>query len=202
VGTSRLETFADGVFAIAATLLVLHVNADARGGGLAGALRHAWPEYAAYVLSFLVIGTWWVNHHAYVSVIDRVDRTFLFANLGFLVAVAFLPYPTQLVAAHFHDGGLRAATIVYGVTQTAAAACMWVLWSHAARGRRLIRAGTDDQTVARHSRDVGMGPLACAAATLVALWDPYAMLAVLAAAEMFYIFGGSLLERRGRVGSA
>ena len=110
----RLEAFTDGVFAIAATLLILHVTADAPGARLGRALTHAWPQYAAYVLAFVMIGIWWVNHHAYMMVIDHVDRTLLLAHIFFLVCIAFTPFPTSLVAEHFHDGGLRAATFLFG----------------------------------------------------------------------------------------
>src|SRR5262245_40852744 len=119
--TSRLEFFADGVFAIAATLLIIDVSVDARGGELGSALVEAWPQYAAYAVSFLVIGVWWVNHHSCMLVIDRADRGFLFATIAFLACVAFLPFPTRLVAEHFRDDGLRAAALTYGLTNTAAA---------------------------------------------------------------------------------
>ncbi len=78
--TSRLEIFADAVFAIAATLLILDVSVRAPGGELGAALEHSWPQYAAYAVSFVTIGIWWVNHHAVVVLIGRVDRTFLFAT--------------------------------------------------------------------------------------------------------------------------
>jgi TMEM175 potassium channel family protein len=61
--TSRLETFADGIFAIAATLLILDVTVHAPGDQLGSALVHNWPEYAAYAVSFLTIGIMWINHH-------------------------------------------------------------------------------------------------------------------------------------------
>ena len=108
--TSRLEFFADGVFAIAATLLIIDVSVDAPGGELGAALVHSWPQYAAYAISFLVIGIWWVNHHACMAVIGRVDRTFLFANIALLACIAFLPFPTRLVAEHFRDDGVRSPT--------------------------------------------------------------------------------------------
>ncbi|MFI5036390.1 MAG: TMEM175 family protein [Acidimicrobiales bacterium] len=192
---NRLETFADGVFAIAATLLVVRVSADAPGGALGEALRHGWTQYAAYVLSFVMIGTWWVNHHAFMAVMDRVDRPFLLANIAFLICVGFLPFPTHLVAEHFHDDGLRAAVLTYGLTLTAAALCMSILWFHAARGRRLIAESADQAVVDRHSRDVRMGVPACATATLIAIWSPFATLAIIAAAALFYLFGSSFLER-------
>lgn len=143
--TSRLETFAHGVVAIAATLLIIDVSVHAPGAELGAALVHSWPQYAAYGVSFLMIGIWWVNHHAYLAVIDRVDRTFLFATIALLACIAFLPFPTRLVAEHFRDDGVRAAAITYGLTVTAAAICVTFCWSYAASGRRLIAetVGTD-----------------------------------------------------------
>jgi uncharacterized membrane protein len=75
VSTGRLETFCDGVFAIAITLLVLEIEVPhVEGGGLARALADQWPSYAAYVVSFAVIGIIWVNHHGIMSVVAVVDR--------------------------------------------------------------------------------------------------------------------------------
>jgi hypothetical protein len=63
VETSRLATFADGVFAIAATLLIIDVSVRAPGDELGHAIAHAWPQYAAYAVSFITIGIMWINHH-------------------------------------------------------------------------------------------------------------------------------------------
>src|SRR6266705_1976578 len=103
--TARLETFADGVFAIAATLLIIDVHADAEGGRLGHALLHAWPQYGAYAVSFLTIGVVWVNHHTVLRQIGLADRTFLFLNVLLLMDVAFVPFPTRLAAEHFDDAG-------------------------------------------------------------------------------------------------
>jgi uncharacterized membrane protein len=107
VTTSRLEAFSDGVFAIAATLLILNVNIT--GVPLGKALVHGWPSYVAYAVSFLTIGIMWVNHHGVFSQIDKVDRTFLMINVVFLMLVAFVPFPTRLVAENIHRPGLEAA---------------------------------------------------------------------------------------------
>ncbi|HEV2427934.1 MAG TPA: TMEM175 family protein [Acidimicrobiales bacterium] len=192
----RIEAFSDGVFAIAATLLILRVSVDARGGALGEALTHAWPQYAAYLLSFAMIGTWWVNHHEYTCAIESVDRTLLFLNLGLLFFVAFLPFPTHLVAVHYHDAGLRAAVIVYAMTQSGAAIFGWLWWRHAATGRRLIAPSVDDRLVSRFSRETRSGPAFCLAGLLVALVDATAALAVIALALVFYIVGGAYLDRR------
>lgn len=67
------KLFADAIFAIAATLLILDVSVHAPGGSLGAAIKHAWPQYAAYGVSFLIIGIWWVNHHHCMTLIDRAD---------------------------------------------------------------------------------------------------------------------------------
>jgi uncharacterized membrane protein len=75
--TGRMEAFIDGVLAIAVTLLVLDLHVpqlNALHEALAVALVHEWPAYAAYVTSFLIIGTIWVNHHAVFELVGLVDR--------------------------------------------------------------------------------------------------------------------------------
>src|SRR2546422_8608076 len=119
MSTSRLETFADGVFAIAATLLILDVHAS--GAHLGHQLLHVWPSYAAYAISFLTIGIMWVNHHTVFEQIGRVDRRFLFINVGVLMCVAVVPLPPRLVAEHIRGGGAGAAALAHGVTQTTTA---------------------------------------------------------------------------------
>jgi uncharacterized membrane protein len=188
-----MEIFSDGVFAIAATLLIIDVSVDAPGAELGAELKHSWPQYAAYAVSFLMIGIWWVNHHAYMAVIDRVDRTLLFGTIAFLACIAFLPFPTRLVAEHFRDDGVRAAAITYGLTMTAAAICATSFWFYAASGRRLIAEAADQRMVSALSRAVIPGVPINVTATLVAVWSPYTALALFASLALFYVLGGSLL---------
>ena len=106
--TGRLEAFSDGVFAVAITLLVLdiHPPTDARGGSdLWRRLGDLWPHYAAYVVSFLVIGIVWVNHHAVLELIREVDRRFAFLNLLLLMSIALIPFATALLADYLSTGG-------------------------------------------------------------------------------------------------
>ena len=192
--TSRLETFADGVFAIAATLLIIYVTADAPGGALGGALEHHWPQYVAYLVAFVTIGIWWVNHHFVMTMIDRADRPFLFANIAMLACIAFLPYPTKLVAEHFRDDGARAAVLTYGLAMTAGAMCFCLVWFYAAINRRLIGDSVDQRTVDHVSRSILPGVPINAAATLLALWSPRAAMVVFAALTLFYVAGATFLE--------
>jgi hypothetical protein len=89
--TGRLEAFSDGVFSIAATLLVLEFSVSS-GRDLGSQLTGLWPSYLAYATSFLTIGIIWMNHHYCVETMGRPDRTLLFLNLLLLMTVAFLPF--------------------------------------------------------------------------------------------------------------
>jgi uncharacterized membrane protein len=195
VTTARLETFADGVFAIAATLLIIDVSADARGASLGTALTHAWPQYVAYGVSFVTIGIMWVNHHACLNQIARADRTFLFLNIALLACIAFVPFPTHLVAEHLHDGGLRAAALTYGLTMTATAICFAGFWFYAAIGRRLIAEEADQLVVSGISRSYLPGTPIYGTATVVALWSPTVSVILFAAIALFYVLERSLFVR-------
>jgi uncharacterized membrane protein len=195
VPTARLATFADGVFAIAATLLIIDVTVKAEGDALGSALTHAWPQYAAYAVSFLTIGIMWVNHHACLELIDRADRLFLFVNVALLACIAFVPFPTRLVAEHLHDDGLRAAALTYGITLTSTAICFLAFWFYAATGRRLIAPGANEQVVRGISRSYLPGVPIYGAATLVALASPEASVALFAAIAGFYVLESSLFGR-------
>jgi TMEM175 potassium channel family protein len=195
MATSRLEAFSDGIFAIAATLLVLDVTADARGGALGAALEHSWPQYAAYAVSFLTIAVWWVNHHAFLELVGHADRRFLLLNIGLLACIAFLSFPTRLVAEHFRDDGLRSAAIAYGLTMTAAAVCFNSMWFYAAAGRRLIGEAIDQPAIDAMTRATVPGVPVNAAATAIAIWSPVTGLALFAALLIFYIIGSALFGR-------
>jgi uncharacterized membrane protein len=103
--TDRTESFSDGVFAVAVTLLVLDLGVGTvRHGELATALGREWPHYAAFVVSFLTIGIIWSNHHAMFERIARVDRGLVFLNLLLLMTVTAIPFPTKLLASYLRAG--------------------------------------------------------------------------------------------------
>jgi len=97
VATNRLEAFSDGVTAIAITLLVLEITVPP-GETLGLGLLHLWPSYLAYAISFVVIGAIWLNHHAMFDLIVRADHCLLLLNTLHLMFIAFLPFPTAVLA--------------------------------------------------------------------------------------------------------
>jgi uncharacterized membrane protein len=195
-GTGRLEAFSDGVFAIAATLLVLAFSATA-DATLGSQLLHAWPTYLAYATSFLTIGIIWMNHHFCVETMARADRTLMFLNLVLLMTVGFLPFPTRLVAESFQNGqgGERPAVLVYSATFVLMAVVYNVWWRYASRGRRLIRDDVPDSTIRAITRAFNPGVPMYAATFLLAFWSPIASVALTFAIAAFYLPSAALFDR-------
>jgi uncharacterized membrane protein len=196
MSTSRLEAFCDGVFAIAATLLIVDVHAD--GLPLSHGLLHAWPSYAAYAVSFVTIGIMWANHHTVFTQVKRVDRTFLMLNVFLMMAIAFVPFPTALVASQIRGEGLEAAAMAYGATLTITALFYNAMWFYAATGRRLLSPEADPSVVSGISRSYVPGPFIYCGATLAALGSPPASVSLYAAIALFYVFESSLFARGRR----
>jgi uncharacterized membrane protein len=148
--TGRLEAFSDGVIAIAITLLVLEIGIPHAGeGDLGEALLDQWPSYAAFILSFVVIGIMWVSHHSMFERIAAVDRRLLFLNLLLLLGIAFLPFPTALLAEYVREGGTNShlAAAIYSATMAMIGVAFWMMWRHLYQRPHLLVAGIDRSMV-------------------------------------------------------
>ena len=195
--TARLETFSDGVFGIAATLLVLEfaVTKGRHAPSLGHQLLHLWPAYLAYTTSFLTIGIIWINHHHVMETIALVDRTFLFINTLLLLVVAFIPFPTKLVADYLEESGERAAVYAYGATLLLMAVVFNVLWMYAQRNRRLIREDFPQSKVRAVTQASLIGVPLTGLVLLLATWTPLGSVILALAISAFYLPGVMLFDR-------
>jgi uncharacterized membrane protein len=196
VDRSRLEAFSDGVFAVAITLLVLNLAVAGPGhGALIRQLSSHWPSFAAYLISFFVIGIIWVNHHVLVKTFLVVDRLLLFLNLVLLLFVVLIPFATGLVAeymsaylAHAPGGGdVRLAMALYsavflGMSCGFAGVFEWTL--HDRRVADPVPAG---RRWAARVRFAG-GSLAYVLALIVALFNAVAAFVIIAVIAVYYVF--------------
>ncbi|MEY9837309.1 TMEM175 family protein [Streptacidiphilus sp. EB103A] len=145
--SGRVEAFSDGVFAIAITLLILDVKTPSQDSGksLAYQLAHLWPQYDAYVVSFLVIGIMWANHHQVFSFVARVDRTLVFLNLLLLMGVSALPWATSVVSSYLtQPKEARLAVALYGGFMVVHALTFTTLWWWLTRTGHLFDARVDE----------------------------------------------------------
>lgn len=195
ISTTRLEAFSDGVFAIATTLLVLEITVPQIGkaGNLFQALLDLWPSYLAYLVSFLTIGVMWINHHFLIGLYQRVDRPLLFINLGLLAVVAFIPFPTAVLAEYLVEGNpsqLSAATLLYGLVMILLATMFTLLWLHTRSAADSLRdanasAGIIDKALTFCLVSLGLYAVAIALAFVA----PVAALALYVLVVLLFSFG-------------
>lgn len=142
VSPHRLQALADGVFAIAMTLLVfdLGVPVATEGRGLGRTLRDMWPEFLGYLLSFLVLGVFWLIHHMLFDSIKRYDTTLVWLNIVFLMFAAFIPFSTSLFGEY---GATSITAIVYGLNMLVVFDLGWAIWFYATDRHRLVDAAVD-----------------------------------------------------------
>lgn len=191
----RLESFSDGIFAFAATLLILNLAVD-QTRPLGPQLLAIWPSYVAYAISFITIGIIWANHHTFMHQIAHVDRFFLLATVLFLMFIAFIPFPTRLLAADIQTHDAQAAALLYGITLTGLAVMFNVLWRYASGNNRLLKEEVDPRVVEGISRSYLLGPTSYGIATLVALISPQVSAGMFVAIAAFYVAESSIYGRR------
>lgn len=196
-GTTRIEAFSDGVFAIAATLLVLEIGVGASDGAQLGhKLVAIWPSYLAYVTSFLTIGIIWINHRHNMAAIERADRTFMFINLLLLLDVAFIPFPTKLVADYLNGVGERPAVIAYSATLLIMAVLYTIWWRYARTGRRLISPNASEADLRAIDRGFAPGLPLYALVFGLAFFSPLAAVILTLVLAAFYLPSATLFAAR------
>ena len=177
----RTEAFSDGVLAVAITLLVLDLHVESGGGeSLAAQLGHNWPNFAAYLVSFFVIGVIWVNHHALFTLVEQVDRVLLFGNLTLLLFVTTLPFTTSSLATFLPGGGsdARWAVGLYGVSNIGMAVSFTFMLSRIVHHGLLAHPVSADAG-RRAVRRFGLGTVAYPVATAGGLlWPPLTLIAI------------------------
>jgi len=160
----RVVFFSDAVFAIVITLLVLELKVphltEHNEASVQRALFELIPNVLGFVISFLIIGLMWVEHHRIFRYIDNYDSGLLWRNLLLLLCVSFVPFPTALFSENFWS---RTAFILYTASFGGVATAKLLIWRHAAKAGLLKKdvGPMLEQRIARRSMAV---PLACAIA--------------------------------------
>jgi uncharacterized membrane protein len=185
----RVETFSDGVFAIAITLLVLTIAQPSNYANLAHQLGERLPSLAAYAVSFLVIGIMWLNHHTIFTHLRVVDRGIFYWNLLLLMTIVFIPYPTEVFGEALRRGeGARTAAVFYSVTMTVNASMWACLWLYASIGRRRLSEQFPESQRFISTVLFVSGTAIYAVSIAIALVSPYACLAFHGALALYYAF--------------
>src|SRR5437667_11008663 len=150
--TSRLVAFSDAVVAITITLLILEIRRPTDDRHLLHGLAALWPSYLAYGVTFLFIGQVWANHHVMFDHMRAAGRVVLLLNPLLLMAVAFLPFATSVLAGALRSGhGQRTAVAFYGIAFDVTALTFNAVWQYA-RGHGLLSDALDSAGATAISR--------------------------------------------------
>ena len=188
--SGRLETFSDGVFAVAITLLALELAVPHPGRqSLTHQLSEHWPSFAAYLVSFLTIGIIWVNHHTLFNNVAHVDRPLLFINLLLLFFVVSIPFVTTMLADYLREptnDASVAAAIYEGVFAAMGLSFGFLFW-WVIRHEHLNAALPPGAILAAVVR-FGIGNIAYLAAVGIAFVSPSAALLISGLVAVYYVF--------------
>ena len=171
---ARLEAFSDGVIAVIITILVLELKVPAHDG-LTG-LREAFPTVFLYLLTFVQIGIYWVNHHYLIDEAESVSHGLLWANLVFLFCLSLFPFATEWVGAR---GLTHFSAALYAATSILPGASYNLVWIQVRKRTTAPAHGS----WARQATSVGL----YVAAIPAAYWRPAASLALIAIVSVMWL---------------
>jgi len=193
--TDRLVFFSDAVIAIAITLLVLDIQVPpvdhtSAQPTLVAALLDQWPTYLSYLISFLLIGLAWANHHHMFRYIMRTDRLLIWLNTLLLMFIALVPFSASLLSDYIGQPEEHVAAFVYGATLAIGGIFYNLVWRYASHRGRLLDPLTPPHVVKRLRRYYGVGPLLYGAAAVLALVDVAVSLGFYLLIPLLYVLPG------------
>lgn len=153
---SRLETLSDGVFAIAMTLLVLDLKVPGAAEPVLRAITTQWPVFVSYVLSFVILGIFWIGQHFMFAHLHRSDRRHTWITILFLMSMAFVPFSAAVLGTHPRDQG---AVAFYGANMTVGWLLLLLTWWYATTHHRLVDPTIDPRLVRVTLRLLLLAPL-------------------------------------------
>jgi uncharacterized membrane protein len=188
---NRLEAFSDCVIAFAITLLILEIHIPELGAGVGNAamlktILNLLPNFAVYVVSFVVCTVWWVSHHTFVHDLRLVDRRLLWINNLFLMLIAFIPFPTGLLG---HHAGQPIATAFYGIVCAFTGLTFWLMRWYAFMPGRLARMELPIGALQRSVRISLLSPLLYLCGATISFSFPIFALFLYAAIPAYFAFG-------------
>ena len=189
---ARVEGYSDGVFAIAATLLILEIKVPSVGmqaplGELWHGLADLWPSYLAFVISFGTILVMWVNHHNAIHKLTKTSNAFIYANGFLLLSVTFIPFPTALLARYIDTRFASVVVVFYACSQLVLNIANLIWFAAMQKPVYLIMPGATKKLITKIWTQIGAGTLGYTVAAIIGWWLPLIGLGLLIALLILWI---------------
>ncbi|SRR6266498_2181130 len=194
LSVARIEAFSDGVFAIAITLLVLGIKLPQIPRELVASqlwpkLLELWPSLLSYILSFVIVGVYWVAHHVMFNYIRRADRTLLWLNLAFLMCISFIPFPAAILGEYGYE---QFAVIIYAGSLVFTNSVLILLWWYVTSKHRLVDQELPEQLIKAGMRRTLFAPVIYLIAIGFSFLSVRVSLLILVFVPVLYILPGRI----------
>lgn len=180
--TLRIETFSDGVFCIAVTLLSIEIGVELHGDVTNRELTHAllakWPIYLAYVISFVNVLLAWIGHHSLFKMFSRSDNGIMITNGLLLMLIALVPFPTKTLGEFLLTEGFRTATIFYTGYFVLISLGFRLLWFAASRKKENLTHNVTGIQIRRTTKNENVGLICNTIIFALAFFSPWLALAL------------------------
>jgi uncharacterized membrane protein len=130
MSTSRVQTLADSVFAIVMTLLVFEMRVPESPWNLEYDLLLLLPNLLSFIVSFTILGVYWVGHHSQFEYIERADLSLIWLNIIFLMGVSLVPFSAGLLGQH---GERQISVVMYGANLIVVSIFHVMMWRYSIR---------------------------------------------------------------------
>lgn len=190
--TGRIEALSDGIFAIVMTLLVLEIKIPELHGDhidLISELVSRIPMLISFIISFILLGVYWIGHHNQYIFIHKTDRNFLWINIMFLMFVSLLPFSTALLGNYHTE---KVPVICYGANLILIGIVLWYHWHYATKNNRLTTHDVDKVFIKKVHAKILIGPIIYLVAILLVFVNQNISLALFMITPIYFIFQGKI----------
>lgn len=193
LGKGRLESLTDGIFGTVMTVLILSLSVpiitsntiSAENFQLLTSLRSLLPNILSYVISFAILGSFWIRHHSILNFVTDVNRFLLWLNILFLLTIGFIPFSTALIGRY---PMLQFSLVVYGANMMATSLTSQLLWIYATKKNLVAHDSRDEELISKTNRRMTAGPVAYFWAIIISFVDPTLTLIIYVFALLFFMF--------------
>ncbi len=192
--TKRIEALADGIFAIAMTLLILEIHIpeihNASTSELFQELSRMIPQFASFFISFLILGISWIGHHNQFKFIKKSDRVFLWLNILYFMFISVIPFSAGFLG---HYTTNEASIIVYSLNLTLVGIVLFLHWNYAV-SHKLTEGEISAKFMTHVNIRILIGPVVYLLAIGVSFVNVYVSLFIFLIPALFQIFPGAVDE--------
>ncbi len=189
--TLRIETFSDGVFCIAVTLLSIEIGVELHGDATNKQLTHAllakWPIYLAYIISFVNVLLAWIGHHSLFKMLQRSDNSIMITNGFLLMLVALVPFPTKTLGEFLVTDGFKTAVIFYTGYFVLISIAFRLLWFAATHKAGVLMKDVTEKQIRLTTRNENIGLICNTTILVMAFINPWLALSLSFAMWVYWI---------------